>query len=588
MTLVPSDSSLSSHSRPNLPALVGVALLAAAAIAPTLPWLEFSSGSENLVVATALEIRREGNWSMPTLQGEPRTNKPPLAAWLAALSIDDETLGHISNPDPARREKGFRCMALRIRAAGIPMLVMWTLAVGITGTMIGGRRAGVLAAAVCVSTYGFLRFSRYATTDVQLAAWVAVANALLAAAALRARIWLGLVGGAVALAMAFLSKGPVCLVQSVVPLAAFVLWRRWAQRRYGPAGGLDEPDLPPVGSLRWRAAALAGCVLFAAIALPWFILVAARHPEVLSRWWVEVTRHGARLEQDSDWYSYISIFAMVLPWVVFFVGGLVLVVPRCVGRRGLAPPSEVPDGGRPVLALALLAVPIFIMSFFADRAERYLLPMLGPAAILAALSLDVFFRTVHERSPLHRLMLAIHWPIVIAAGIVFPLALSPLTAGWLDDELRWFTLGLAAAAAGAAALLILAGMWWQRRWPAAMVLTTAAVAFIAQAMYAHGYGTQGEGRSDMRPLAEAVWAAAPEAEAYSFTPDSRLRQDFSIYLNRTVHRVQAISAIAPSARPQVLLSAHKVSGPPLEIPADWRPLASVRKDNRIWSVHVRP
>jgi hypothetical protein len=168
------------------------------------------------------------------------------------------------------------------------------------------------------------------------------------------------------------------------------------------------------------------------------------------------------------------------------------------------------------------------------------------------------------------------------------LALSPLTAGWLDDELRWFTLGLAAAAAGAAALLILAGMWWQRRWPAAMVLTTAAVAFIAQAMYAHGYGTQGEGRSDMRPLAEAVWAAAPEAEAYSFTPDSRLRQDFSLYLNRTVHRVQAISAIAPSARPQVLLSAHKVSGPPLEIPADWRPLASVRKDNRIWSVHVRP
>src|SRR6185369_6104176 len=49
-----------------------ISLLAAfffLAIFPTLNWLEFSGGSENLVIATALETRRQGSWIVPTLKG---------------------------------------------------------------------------------------------------------------------------------------------------------------------------------------------------------------------------------------------------------------------------------------------------------------------------------------------------------------------------------------------------------------------------------------------------------------------------------------------------------------------------------------
>ena len=38
------------------------------AAAPTLSWLDFSNGSENLNVATSLEMRRTGHWLLPTLQ----------------------------------------------------------------------------------------------------------------------------------------------------------------------------------------------------------------------------------------------------------------------------------------------------------------------------------------------------------------------------------------------------------------------------------------------------------------------------------------------------------------------------------------
>src|SRR5688572_22604704 len=74
-----------------LAATFAVAIVCFALIAPTLTWLEFSSGSENLNVATALEILREDRWLLPTLDGEPRVAKPPLTAWITASSISDET-----------------------------------------------------------------------------------------------------------------------------------------------------------------------------------------------------------------------------------------------------------------------------------------------------------------------------------------------------------------------------------------------------------------------------------------------------------------------------------------------------------------
>src|SRR5205085_11621866 len=67
------------------PAIVAVAVagLFFVAVAPTLAWLDFSSGSENLAVESVLEMRRGGPWGVPTLQLQPRTQKPPLAAWVS-------------------------------------------------------------------------------------------------------------------------------------------------------------------------------------------------------------------------------------------------------------------------------------------------------------------------------------------------------------------------------------------------------------------------------------------------------------------------------------------------------------------------
>ena len=56
---------------------LAVIVLFAGSIAPTLTWMEFSNSSENLVLGTAQEVRRNGNWIVPTLHGKLRWEKPP-------------------------------------------------------------------------------------------------------------------------------------------------------------------------------------------------------------------------------------------------------------------------------------------------------------------------------------------------------------------------------------------------------------------------------------------------------------------------------------------------------------------------------
>src|SRR5688572_31528883 len=78
------------------------------AIAPSLSWLEFTSGLENLNIAAALELRREhagGSWAIPTLEGEPRLKKPPLATWVTAWSVGPEVVGAMSSGNEAERDR---------------------------------------------------------------------------------------------------------------------------------------------------------------------------------------------------------------------------------------------------------------------------------------------------------------------------------------------------------------------------------------------------------------------------------------------------------------------------------------------------
>jgi 4-amino-4-deoxy-L-arabinose transferase-like glycosyltransferase len=558
---------------------VGVTLLVFAAIAPTLRWQEFSSGSENLNLATVLEIRREGRWLMPTLQGQVRTQKPPLTAWVTAAAVRGGTVAGLDAAAPGRRDEAYTRLAWDVRWTALVSSCAMLLATYGLGKTIGGgdARLGLLSAAICGSSLLFLRQARYATTDVQLALWVTVANLCLAKAVLEDRRWLGCIVSGVALGLALMSKGPVALVQSVVPVALFVAWRTW--RRPSDSLSHPHPDTPlPPHSSRLLPLLL-GLLLMLLVGLSWYAMVYARTPGVMDLWVKEVTRVGAIEVEPDPWWKYILLVPLAAPWSVFLIAGIASAVHALLERRG-----------RPVvLALLLLAAPVLIMSFFKDRKDRYLLPMAPAMAILAARGLlDVWQSRPRPgaawRGRAEPLLVTLHVLTLAVIAVALPVAgAAGVEALTTREGEPWYTPLFAAVCVGAFAALIGIALVLYRARPGVLVAASVAVMLLLQVVVFHGY-VRAEGRSDLKPLAYAVRAAYPTAVT-SYRHNRRVPGDLSIYLNRPVPQVKSADEAEARAASEggvpVLFMFHKRGRPE----PDPEPLLS--PDHKKWLPFAR-
>src|SRR5258705_263762 len=136
-----------------------IPLLFFCATAPTLQWVEFSGGAENIVVATAMEMRRSGERLVPTLAGQKRLAKPPLAAWVAAISIDHQTFARTLEDNSPELEGAYKRLTWEVRW---PALLCGCLTLAFTydlARILAGRRLAAIAALAQGASYGFLRYS---------------------------------------------------------------------------------------------------------------------------------------------------------------------------------------------------------------------------------------------------------------------------------------------------------------------------------------------------------------------------------------------------------------------------------------------
>jgi hypothetical protein len=528
-------------------------------------------------------MRRGGPWFIPTLQGYPRLSKPPLAAWLTAAAARPKTVEQLSSRDTPRRESAFRAFAWQVRWPTLLSACLTLVATYFLGDLLLGRPVGLVSSIVCGSTLLFLRFCRGATTDVQLALWVAVANAFLALALFRGRYWIGLLGAGAATGLALMSKGPVALAQGVVPFAAFLLWRatvRPEQRE--PAGpARPAPSRPSV------LPALLLCVaVMLAVALPWPLVVWRHYPDILHAWKMEITREGATQLAPDPWYTYLVFPVWVLPWLSFFAAGFWV---ACVSlaRPFNASLEALRQRQGFVLALMLVAVPLLVMTFFKDKNERYMLPMIVPAAVIAGGAAAAWFRS--DRSdPAGRVIESMHWLTLAVMAVGVPVAglISPRVG--LGPP--WFSAPVALVIAASALLVLFAGVHVVRRTTTATAaaVTTAAVILLLQYPIIHWY--RGYSVADLKPLADLVWERYPDAALYEYEPGTRTRTylDLPIYAGRLTRKVNDPASLPQADRPQIVVYFSRRSGGAADLPPPWQELTSGGGHKDKWTAYVLP
>ncbi|MCS7034968.1 MAG: phospholipid carrier-dependent glycosyltransferase [Phycisphaerae bacterium] len=554
--------------------LAGACCLLFAVLAPTLPWLEFASGGENLLVATALESERSGKWLQPTLNAEPRIAKPPLPMWVAGASIRSQTARDLSHSDLAVRARARRELAWQARWPFLLGACLLAAAAFELGRVLTERRTVAwIAFAVCATNLMVLRAARAATTDIALALFVALALVGFAHAIFRGRWISGSLGAGVAMGLGMMSKGPVVFLQSALPVAVFLGWRAWGRHRRG--------DAATPGAPRRAGVAIVLCTLAAlSVGLPWYVAVLLDHPEAWSRWRVEILREGATGLKPGHWYNYLSFIPLMTPWIVFFLLGFGITVLAAV-RAGVRK-----ELSGPVLAVLCVIVPIVVMSFFRDRKERYLLPMATAGSVVAAVGL-AHVRTDPRKTRRDDAVETVHWALISGLVVGLPVA-GGLLLKTVDGQ-PWFTLGqwLSGAAVGiilAAAAILATG---RRRLP--MAWATAALMLYAQTWFLWGYRNTREGRSEMKPMADLIWSRYPQARVITSGEKRLAPLDLAIYLNREVVWTADPASVAADERPVVLVIRQDEDDPaPPVPPTGWEAIGKFARDDSWWHAFVRP
>ncbi|MFZ2060594.1 MAG: glycosyltransferase family 39 protein [Candidatus Binatus sp.] len=355
------------------------------------------------------EIAREmvlsGDYVTPRDDFELYFEKPPLAYWAEAAAI------RIFGPNE---------FAVRLPAALFS--VGQVVATAALAEVMFGATAGFFAALVLALSPLFFGFARFATLDPALAFFLTAALATFYLAAREdsfsqpsARRWM-LISAAM-LAMGTLAKGPIALLLAgAIALAWLAIEHR-----------LREIVRMP---LVWCG------LIYAAIVLPWFILMEARNPGFLRFFFIH--EHLERYTTSSEhgwgpWFFISIVLGGMWPWIFFVPLGWSAM------RADDILPNSVPASSRRSDASFLAIWFIVIFVFFSiprSKLGSYILPALPPLAIVAGYGL-ARLRAVDDSSR-RRLFALIAIANLVLASAVFifvELARGPINAALGADAL---------------------------------------------------------------------------------------------------------------------------------------------------------
>jgi 4-amino-4-deoxy-L-arabinose transferase-like glycosyltransferase len=301
----------------------------------------------------------------PYLYGRPWLEKPALYYWRAMFVFQDF---------------GVHDWAARLPSTSFAFVMVVLIYLHMRRFRPGGH---LDAALITAASAAIIAFSRGASTDMQMAAPLAIG--LLGWYAwyeTDSKFWLFDIYFFTGIAT--LAKGPVAPFLAAVIIIAFAFLRReW--------------------SILWRSLWWPGIVLYFAMVLPWFIAVQHQNPTFFREFFLEhnLERFATDRYQHNQpfWYYFVVMLLGLMPWTVVAFRALIDGIQTSVAewrlrrsRAGKPLPARTGDAFPEFLVLWSL-IPVVFFSLSRSKLPGYILPSIPPITILTG---DYLFRRRHQ------------------------------------------------------------------------------------------------------------------------------------------------------------------------------------------------
>ena len=284
------------------------------------------------------EISREmvesGDWLTPRLNYIKHFDKPPITYWLIGSS--------------------FKFLGQSEFAAHLPLVILALGGVLVTYSLakeLFGRRAGFLSAIILISSLGYPGLSRVLSTDIIFTFFCLSCYLFF----VRKDYFLFYLF----MALGFMTKGPVVLIITLIPICIFLLWKK---------------QFHIFKQMRWGK----GLLLFLLVGFPWFIYECILNKGLLFDWTYQQTLNRIVRETKEPFYFFIPVLiGLFFPWIFFAAPAL---------KRYLSFKRAPLDKERTSMFLLFLwfVLPFLFFSCIGKKLVPYILPLLAPLAIITA------------------------------------------------------------------------------------------------------------------------------------------------------------------------------------------------------------
>lgn len=330
--------------------------------------------SRNLI--TAREMVYDGNWLVPTMNGDLRLEKPPLPTWFAAGA-------EVLAPDNISAQRFMAgCAAL------VLILFFWKFAKYIL------HISPIIPSLILCTCYNFILMARTATWDIYCHAFMMGAIYFMARALLSpGPQWSRLSLSGILIGLSFISKGPVSLYALFLPFIVAFGWM------YRPS---IKGKILPIGVMILIAVAI-GCW--------WFIYVRIAVPEAFDS--VIAKESGSWINHNvRPWWYYWQFFLESGIWSLLLLTSIF--VPLFFSKQR--------TNSQWLFSLTWMLGSLVLLSLLPEKKPRYLLPLLIPASYLMASQIRFWNKTfgINKFSRCESIIFRINAGLLFVVTLVLP------------------------------------------------------------------------------------------------------------------------------------------------------------------------
>lgn len=352
---------------------------------------------------TAREMLQDGNWLLPSINGEPRYQKPPLPTWLTAFSGALFGIKEV--------------WALRLPAAIMAMglvLLLYKLGLKITGhnkRYKQNQKYAFLSALILATsfyivasardgqwdiyTHAFMIFSIYALFKLFTEKTAQYQNAILAG------IFFG---------FSFLSKGPVSFYALLLPfLVSFGIVYRYKD-------------------LKSRVLPILIFLAVATVVSSWWHLYTLMHDKAAV---LAITK-----TETSNWTSY-ETKPFYYYWSFFTQSGI-WTIPAFIALLYPYLKNRVYDKKAYLFTFIWTIASVILLSIIPEKKSRYLLPVLIPMALNTGFYIEYLIRSFISLKKKESFPVYFCFLLIGSVGIVFPIGGYLFLKDGLQDNWIWF------------------------------------------------------------------------------------------------------------------------------------------------------